>query len=103
MGRPVVAIDHGNARRWLDGGQMMWLSEPGDPITLAAAIGRALDLPASTRSRLAPIAIANATAQSSKEAMVQATLDLYGDLLGTHDVRDAIRGAADSDPALTPV
>ncbi len=103
MGRPVVAIDHGSARRWLDGGQMMWLSEPGDPITLAAAIGRALDLPASTRSRLAPSAIANATAQASKEAMVQATLDLYGELLGTPGAREDAHGAAENDPALTPV
>jgi glycosyltransferase involved in cell wall biosynthesis len=103
MGRPVVAIDHGGARHSLDGGQMMWLSDPGDPITLAAAIGRALDLPAPTRARLAPMAIANAAAKFSKEAMLQATLDLYSELLGAHDARDAVRAVAESDPALTPV
>jgi glycosyltransferase involved in cell wall biosynthesis len=82
---------------------MMWLAEPGDPSALAAAIGRALDLPASTRARLAPLAAAAASAQFSKEAMVQATLDVYGELLGREAAREEVGGAAEAGAALTAV
>jgi len=103
MGRPVVAIDHGNLRRQMDGGYMTWLTEPGDPARLAAAIGQALELPSTTRARLAPLAIANMAARYSKSAMLDATLKVYGELLGAYDESGAADPAAAGGTALTPV
>jgi len=101
MGRPVVAIDHGGWRRLVEGGQMTWLVPPGDPAALTQAIAQALALTATTRARLAPLAAANMALSGSKEAMLLATLAVYGELLQASEPVHAARAAPASDAALT--
>ena len=50
MGRPVVATDHGGARETIVPGVTGWLVPPRDPAALAAAIGEALSIRATSGS-----------------------------------------------------
>ncbi len=81
MGRPVIASDHGGARETVIPGETGWLVPPGDADALAQAIDQALSLREDGRLRLAETAIAHVHERFSKEAMCQATLDVYAELL----------------------
>jgi glycosyltransferase involved in cell wall biosynthesis len=81
MGRPVVATNHGGARETIAPGNTGWLVPPRDPAALAAAVGEALSLRESERSRLARRTIAHVAAQFTREAMCARTIEVYEELL----------------------
>jgi glycosyltransferase involved in cell wall biosynthesis len=81
MGVPVVAADHGGAREAVAPGETGWLSAPGDPHALAAALSEALSLNDEARSALAAKARARIVARFSKTALQDATLRVYRELL----------------------
>ena len=60
MGRPVVAPAHGAAGEIVIAGVTGWLFTPGDPVSLADALDRALALNQAERVQLAEAAIARA-------------------------------------------
>lgn len=80
MGRPVIATDRGGACETVLPGETGWLTRPGDPDALAAALDQALALDAEARVRMAERAIAHARAHFSKEAMCARTFTVYGEL-----------------------
>ena len=81
MGRPVVAPDHGAAPEIILPGETGWLTPPGDPDGLAAALEIALKLNAEQRARLAETAIANVRAKFTRIEMCARTLDVYREVL----------------------
>ncbi|MGE5271758.1 MAG: glycosyltransferase family 4 protein [Thiohalocapsa sp.] len=81
MGRPVVATDHGGARETIAPGVTGWLSPPGDPAALAAAIGEALALDEAQRAAFAHRARAHVAAGYTSAAMCARTIDVYEELL----------------------
>lgn len=81
MARPVIATDHGGAAETVAHGITGWLVPPGDPAALAAALDGVLDLPAARRAALGARARAAVAAQFSVEALQQATLRVYRDVL----------------------
>jgi glycosyltransferase involved in cell wall biosynthesis len=93
MGRPVVATDHGGSRETVVPGVTGWLTPPGDPAALAAAIGAALALGPEERDIWARRAIAHIAANFTRDAMCSRTIDVYEELLFPAD-RGAIPAAA---------
>lgn len=83
MGRPVVAPAHGAAGEIVIAGVTGWLFTPGDPLSLADAIARALALTSAERIALAAQAGANARANFDKAVMCAKTLAVYRELVGT--------------------
>jgi glycosyltransferase involved in cell wall biosynthesis len=81
MGRPVIASDHGAPRETILPGRTGWLTTPGDPHSLAAALERFLALGAEERSRMAEDAQSFVRANFSRERMCAATLDVYRGLI----------------------
>jgi glycosyltransferase involved in cell wall biosynthesis len=81
MGRPVVATDHGGARETIAPGVTGWLAQPGDPVSLAAAIGAALGLEPAERSAFAHRARAHVACGFTREQMCARTIDVYEELL----------------------
>jgi glycosyltransferase involved in cell wall biosynthesis len=81
MGRPVIATDHGGARETVLPGETGWLTKPGDPISLAAALKEGLELDAGTRDRMAKRAIAHVRQNFSKAQMCERTLEVYNEVL----------------------
>jgi glycosyltransferase involved in cell wall biosynthesis len=81
MGRPVVATDHGGARETIAPGVTGWLAQPGDPVSLAAAIGAALGLEPAERSAFAHRARAHVASGFTREQMCARTIDVYEELL----------------------
>ncbi len=82
MGRPVIATDHGAARETVAEGETGWRVPPGDPEALAAALARALALPAETRAAMGARARqAVLEGGYTTEAMQRATLAVYRELL----------------------
>jgi glycosyltransferase involved in cell wall biosynthesis len=81
MGRPVVATDHGGSRETVVPGVTGWLTPPGDPAALAAAIGAGLALGLEERTQWARRAIAHIAANFTREAMCSRTIDVYEELL----------------------
>lgn len=82
MGRLVVAADHGGACETVLPGKTGWLSKPGDPHALAAALAAALDTSPEARAAMAAKAQEHARTHFSKAAMTAATLAVYNELLG---------------------
>lgn len=82
MGRPVVAFDHGGAAETIAGGQTGFLVAPADRAALGAAIGRALALREDERHYLGWHARHAVLAHYTTQAMQDATLDVYRELLG---------------------
>ncbi len=80
MGRPVVATRHGGAAETVVEGETGWLSEPGDPNAMAAAIRNALDLPAEARERVFQASIENARQHYGWALMCERTLSVYDEL-----------------------
>ncbi len=81
MGRPVVAPAHGGAPEIIEPGVTGWLFTPGDPISLANALDRALHLTPDERARIAEAAMTRARALFSKTVMCAKTLAVYDEVL----------------------
>ncbi len=81
MGRPVIASDHGGPRESILPGRTGWLTAPGDPHALAAALDRFLALSAEERGDMAALAQSFVRANFSKEAMCERTLAVYDEIL----------------------
>ena len=83
MGRPVVVAAHGAAMETVADGQTGLLVPPGDPDALAAAIGTLLRLTLDEAMALGATARAHVLAHYTTEAMQQATLAVYDEILGS--------------------
>ncbi len=81
MGRPVVAFHHGGAAETIADGLTGFLVPPGDVPALSAAIGRALDLPEEERAWLSWRGREAVLAGYTTQAMQQATLAVYDEIL----------------------
>jgi glycosyltransferase involved in cell wall biosynthesis len=81
MARPVLAADLGAPPEVVRHGQNGWLVPPGFPEVLADAIGVVFALPEAERQLVCDRARATVLAQFTTEAMQQATLDTYWELL----------------------
>jgi glycosyltransferase involved in cell wall biosynthesis len=81
MARPVIAADLGAPRETVREGETGWRVPPGDPAALAAAIARALALPAAARAAIGARAQAVVHADFTTAAMQRATLAVYRELL----------------------
>jgi glycosyltransferase involved in cell wall biosynthesis len=82
MGRPVIASDLGGPVETVEDGVTGWRVPPGDPVALAAAIDRALAQTPEERAALGARARASVLAHYTKQAMQEATLGVYAELLG---------------------
>lgn len=81
MGRPVVAPSHGAAGEIIIPGVTGWLFTPGDAVSMADALERALALNQVERVRLAEVAIARARELFAKADMCAKTLAVYDEVL----------------------
>ncbi|MCK8784945.1 glycosyltransferase family 4 protein [Roseomonas sp. NAR14] len=81
MALPVIATDHGGARETVEEGVTGWRVPPGDVPALAAALRRALAMPAEARAAMGARARAAVLAGHTTAAMQRATLDVYRELL----------------------
>lgn len=81
MGRPVIATAIGAPQETVTPGRTGWLTPPGDPDALAAALEEALTLSPDQRQTLAERTIAHVRDHYSRERMCDATLDVYEELL----------------------
>lgn len=81
MGRPVVAPAHGAAGEIIVPGVTGWLFTPGDPVSLAEALYRALSLTEAARDDLARTAMARVRAHFDKAEMCAKTLAVYREVL----------------------
>jgi len=81
MRRLVIASDHGGATETVEDGLTGWRVPPGDAGALAAAIQRALDLSEAERQALGERAREAVRRSYTTEAMQQATLNVYRELL----------------------
>jgi glycosyltransferase involved in cell wall biosynthesis len=81
MGRPVVATAHGGSCETIEPEVTGWLVPPRDPASLAEAIGKALALGESERSRLARRTIAHVAGRYTRQAMCARTIEVYEELL----------------------
>jgi glycosyltransferase involved in cell wall biosynthesis len=80
MARPVIASDLGAPRETVEEGVTGWRVEPGNPAALAAAIARALALPAGERAAMGERARAAVLGRYTTRAMQEATLAVYREL-----------------------
>ena len=83
LGRPVGGAAQGAARETVADGQTGLLVPPGDPDALAAAIGTLLRLTLDEAMALGATARAHVLAHYTTEAMQQATLAVYDEILGS--------------------
>jgi glycosyltransferase involved in cell wall biosynthesis len=81
MGRPVVAPSHGGGPEIIVPGVTGWLFTPSDPISLADALERALNVAEDERKRIAAAAIERARTLFSKTEMCARTLAIYDEML----------------------
>ncbi|MEJ0048348.1 MAG: glycosyltransferase family 4 protein [Rhodospirillales bacterium] len=79
-GRLVIAADHGGAVETVADGTG-WRVPPGDMAALAAAIAEALALPPGARAAIGEAARAHVLAHYTLQAMQQATLAVYRELV----------------------
>lgn len=82
MGRPVIASDLGAPVETVEDGVSGWRVPPGDAGALAAAIDYALALPADELEALGDRAREAVLRGYTVEAMQQATLDVYREIIG---------------------
>jgi glycosyltransferase involved in cell wall biosynthesis len=80
MGRPVVTTNHAGVEEQVVRGCTAWLTPPGEPEALAAAIAEALSLTPEQRFALGQIAQAHARESFGKERMCAQTLGVYQEL-----------------------
>ena len=81
MGRPVVTTNHGGVEEQVVRGRTAWVTPPGEPDALAAAIAEALALTPEQRFALGQIAKSHARESFGKERMCAQTLGVYQELL----------------------
>ena len=81
MGRPVVAPSHGGGPEIIVPGVTGWLFTPSDPISLADALERALNLAQDERIRVAAASVDRARTLFSKTEMCARTLAVYDEVL----------------------
>ena len=81
MCRPVVASSHGPSDEIIIPGVTGWLFTPNDPISLADALERALQLRRDERKALADIAIARVREHFSNTKMCDKTLAIYDEAI----------------------
>lgn len=82
MGRPVMAADHGATRETVVPGETGWLVTPGDAEAWAAALLEAVEIGASGRQSMGQAARLRARRLYSVDAMCEATLKVYAQVLG---------------------
>jgi glycosyltransferase involved in cell wall biosynthesis len=82
MGRPVMAADHGATRETVVPGETGWLVAPGDAEAWAAALLEAVEIGASGRQFMGQAARLRARRLYSVDAMCEATLKVYAQVLG---------------------
>lgn len=93
MGRPVVATDHGGPRETVVHGVTGWLAKPGDAVSLAAALDRALSLTPEEREAVAHAGMENVRRHFDRRAMTDATLAVYEEVLAAGDEAEPALGA----------
>ncbi|QUD87487.1 glycosyltransferase family 4 protein [Phenylobacterium montanum] len=81
MGRPVLAADHGAVRETVAEGETGWRVAPGDPDAWAEAIAKVMALTPARRAAIGNAGAARARKLYSVEAMCEATLNLYANVL----------------------
>jgi glycosyltransferase involved in cell wall biosynthesis len=81
MARPVIVADLGGPVETVEDGVTGWRVPPGQPAALAAAIERVLALPPERRAAIGAAARRAVLARNSKQAMQEATLGVYRELL----------------------
>jgi glycosyltransferase involved in cell wall biosynthesis len=81
MARPVIASDLGGPAETVEQGVTGWRVPPGDPAALARALDRALAMSAEERRLFGERARLAVLGRYTKEAMQQATLAAYRELL----------------------
>ena len=77
MGRPVVAPNHGAASEIIKKDVTGWLFKPGQAISLAESIEKALSISQVETEKLASIARNNIKEKFTISQMVDSTLDIY--------------------------
>jgi glycosyltransferase involved in cell wall biosynthesis len=82
MGRPAMASDHGATRETIVPGQTGWLVAPGDAEAWADALQEACEIGAAGRQTLGQAARLRARRLYSVDAMCEATLKVYAQVLG---------------------
>ncbi len=82
MAKPVIASDLGGPVETVADGVTGWRVKPGDPAALARALDHALGLPPEERAALGARARAAVRRGYTTEAMQEATLAVYRELLG---------------------
>ena len=82
MGRPVMAADHGATRETVVPRETGWLVTPGDAEAWAAALLEAVAIGASGRQSMGRAARLRARRLYSVDAMCEATLKVYAQVLG---------------------
>ncbi|MGH1456020.1 MAG: glycosyltransferase family 4 protein [Alphaproteobacteria bacterium] len=83
MGRPIIATDHGGAQETIIRGHTGWLVPPNDSDALAQSIDEALSLDQNQRAILATRSMAHIAEHFTKDIMVEKTLDVYTEVLGS--------------------
>ena len=81
MARLVIASDLGGPVETVEDGVTGWRVPPGDADALARAIDHALSLPKDARLTIEAAARASVRRSYTKQAMQEATLDVYEELL----------------------
>jgi glycosyltransferase involved in cell wall biosynthesis len=81
MGRPVIVSDQGGTAETVDHGVTGWRVPPADPTALAAAINHLLTMPDAERAALGERARLSVITNYTTEAMQNATMDVYRELL----------------------
>ncbi|HYE78197.1 MAG TPA: glycosyltransferase family 4 protein [bacterium] len=81
MGCLVIASDHGGPKDTILPGETGWLTPPGNPAALAAAIVEALALPPTRRTAMVELARDRVRTLYSSERMCRDTLQVYRELL----------------------
>ena len=81
MGRPVIVSDQGGTAETVDHEVTGWRVPPGNPAALASAINHLLSLSDAERAALGHRARASVMTNYTTEAMQNATMDVYRELL----------------------
>jgi glycosyltransferase involved in cell wall biosynthesis len=81
MERLVISTNHGGAAEVILPDQTGWLVEPNHPDALTEALEAFLNLPTEGRRKREQLASAHIRAHFSLQAMQEATIKVYGDLL----------------------
>jgi len=81
MARPVIAANHGGAAETISHDVTGWHVPPGDADALAAALDFVLSLSQDARAEVGAVARANVAAHYTVQAMQDATIAVYRELL----------------------